>query len=135
MMMATLAQARRGAPSGPGLPAMGPLAAPVVVLRESAVAGMPAAVMQELRVMTATFAPGGRTPLHSHRWPVTVHVLEGHFTLEVEGQAPVVFGPGQAFVEQPGAVHTGHNRDAHHALRVVIFYVSDPGTPFLDPAG
>ncbi|MEO8546126.1 MAG: cupin domain-containing protein [Burkholderiaceae bacterium] len=134
-MMAALAQTRRNAPNEPVAPTIGPLAAPVVALRESAVVGMPATQTQEVRVMTATFAPGGRTPLHSHRWPVTVYVLEGHFTLEVEGQAPVVFGPGQAFVEQPGAVHTGHNRDAQRALRVVIFYVSEPGTPFLDPAG
>ena len=134
-MMATLAQAQCSEPRAPGSLVMGPLAAPVVVLRESAVAGMPATAKQELRVMTATFAPGGRTPLHSHRWPVTVYVLEGHFSLEIEGQAPVVFGPGQAFVEQPGVVHTGRNRDAHHALRVVIFYVSDPGAPFLDPVG
>jgi hypothetical protein len=28
---------------------------------------------------------------------------------------------------------TGYNRSATDALRVVIFYVSDPDTPFLDP--
>lgn len=28
---------------------------------------------------------------------------------------------------------TGYNRSSSEALEVVIFYVSEPGTPFLDP--
>jgi quercetin dioxygenase-like cupin family protein len=112
----------------------GRLAAPNLVLREPAVAGMPTGAHQEVRVLTATFGPGDRTVCHSHRWPVTFYVLEGHFTVEMVGQAPIVVGPGQAFVESPGVLHTGHNRSATDQLRVVIFYVSAPDTPFLDPA-
>ncbi len=111
----------------------GQLAAPTVVLREPAVTGMPACAIQEIRVLTACFGPGDRTVFHSHRSPVTVFVLEGHFTLEIEGRAPIVIGPGQAFVEPPGIAHTGFNRSAAERLRVVVFYVSEPQTPFLDP--
>jgi quercetin dioxygenase-like cupin family protein len=63
---------------------------------------------------------------------VTVYVLEGHFTLELEGRAPVVVGPGQAYVEPPHVRMTGYNKSRESALRVVIFYVSEEGTPFLD---
>jgi hypothetical protein len=35
-------------------------------------------------------------------------------------------------VEPPHVRMTGYNRSATQPLRVVIFYVSDPGTPFLD---
>jgi len=35
-------------------------------------------------------------------------------------------------VEPPGARMAGYNRAAE-PLRVVIFYVSDPDTPFFDP--
>lgn len=107
------------------------LAKPDLVLRES-VAGMPRGDKQEVRVMTASFKPGDRTVFHTHRSPVTVYILEGAFTLEIEGRAPVVVKAGQAFVEPPNVKMTGYNRSASEPLRVVIFYVSDPDTPFLD---
>jgi quercetin dioxygenase-like cupin family protein len=112
---------------GPGL------AAPQLVLKES-VAKMPKSDLQEVRVLTAAFKPGDRTVFHSHRSPVTVYVLEGQFTLDLEGKAPVVVSAGQAFVEPPNVKMTGYNKSTTDPLRVVIFYVSDIGTPFLDPA-
>jgi hypothetical protein len=36
-------------------------------------------------------------------------------------------------VEPPNVRMTGHNRGAE-PTRVVVVYVADPGTPFLDPA-
>lgn len=58
-------------------------------------------------------------------------MLEGAFTLELEGRAPVTVKAGEAFVEPPNVKMTGHNRSTE-PLKVVVFYVSDPGTPFLD---
>jgi quercetin dioxygenase-like cupin family protein len=86
-----------------------------------------------VRVFTATLNPGDRTPSHTHRSPVTVYILEGAFTLEVEGRAPVTVKAGEAMVEPPGMRMTGYNRSTTEPLRLVIFYVSDPDTPFLDP--
>jgi quercetin dioxygenase-like cupin family protein len=60
-------------------------------------------------------------------------MLEGEFTLEIEGRAPVTVKAGQAMVEPPQVKMTGYNRSATQPARIVIFYVSDPGTPFLDP--
>jgi quercetin dioxygenase-like cupin family protein len=97
------------------------------------VAGMPRSAKQEIRVMTASFRPGDRTVFHSHRSPVTVYILEGAFTLELEGKPPMVVKAGEAYVEPPNVKMTGYNRSATEALKLVIFYVSDPGTPFLDP--
>lgn len=107
------------------------LAAPQLVLRES-VAGMPKSPTQEVRVMTAAFKPGDRTVLHTHRSPVTVYVLEGEFTLELDGRPPTVLKAGQACVEPPNVRMIGYNRSATEPLRVVIFYVSETATPFLD---
>ena len=106
-------------------------AKPDPVLRE-VVPGMPVGARQEIRVMTATFQPGDRTVTHTHRFPVTVYVLEGAFTLELEGREPVVVKAGSALVEPPNVTMTGYNRSARERTRVVIFYVSDPETPFLD---
>jgi hypothetical protein len=41
---------------------------------------------------------------------------------------------GEAYVEPPNVRMTGYNRSTTEGLKVVIFYVGDPGTPFLDAA-
>ena len=97
------------------------------------VSGMPRNEKQQVRVLTASFMPGDRTVFHSHRSPVTVYILEGAFTLELEGRAPITVEAGKAFVEPPNVKMTGYNRNQQAPLKLVIFYVSDPDTPFLDP--
>jgi quercetin dioxygenase-like cupin family protein len=108
------------------------VAKPNLLLRE-VVQGMPKGDRQEVRVLTATIQPGSATPFHTHRFPVAVHVLEGAFTLELEGRPPLVVKAGEAAVEPPNVKMIGFNRGTD-ALKVVIFYVSDPDTPFLDLA-
>ena len=106
-------------------------AKPETILSE-VISGMPRGDKQEIRVLTASFKPGDKTFFHSHRFPVTVFILEGAFTLEMAGRSPVVVKAGEAFVEPPNVKMTGYNRSTTDALRVVIFYTSDPKTPFLD---
>jgi quercetin dioxygenase-like cupin family protein len=101
------------------------------LLHKEVVTGLPRGERQEVQVMTASFRPGDRTVFHTHRHPVTVYVLEGVFTLEMDGRAPVAVRAGEVLVEPPGVRMTGYNR-AEGPLRVVIFYVAEPGTPFLD---
>ncbi len=107
-------------------------ARPQLLLREI-VQGLPTGERQEVRVLTASVKPGDKTVFHTHRFPVTVYILEGAFTLEKEGREPVTVKAGQAMVEPPHVKMTGYNRSSTEPLRVVIFYVSDPDTPFLDP--
>ena len=105
---------------------------PDLILKE-VVSGMPKSEKQEVRVLTASFKPGDKTVFHTHRFPVTVFILEGAFTLELEGRAPIIVKAGQAFVEPPNVKMTGYNRSGTESLRLVIFYSSEPDTPFLDP--
>ena len=107
-------------------------ARPHVIHRE-VVEGMPRGEKQEIQVISATIAPGQSTVFHTHRFPVTVYMLEGSFTLEMEGREAVTLKPGQAMVEPPHIRMTGHNRSASETIRLMIFYVGDPGAPFLDP--
>lgn len=111
----------------------GPAKPPPPILKEI-VHGMPKGEKQEVRVILATLKPGEATPFHTHRFPVTVYVLEGTFTLEMEGRPPLMVKAGQAIVEPPQVRMTGYNRSTTEPMRVVIFYVSDPDTPFLEPA-
>jgi len=108
------------------------VAKPQLVLQEL-VRGMPQGAEQEIRIMKADFKPGDRTVFHTHRFPVAVYILSGAFTLELEGQAPRTIKAGEGFVEPPNVKMTGFNRSTRQALHLVIFYVGDPGTPFLDP--
>lgn len=108
------------------------VARPEMLLKEI-VEGMPKGARQEIKVLTATIKPGGKTVFHRHRYPVTVYILEGAFTLDLEGRTPVTVKAGEALIEPPNVKMTGYNKDTEKPMRVVIFYVSDPDTPFLDP--
>ncbi len=103
------------------------------LLLSEIVQGMPKGERQEVRVLTASFQPGNQTMFHTHRFPVTVYVLEGAFTLEMEGREPVTVEADRAIVMPPQVKMTGYNRSSTKPLRLVIFSVSDPDTPFLDP--
>lgn len=105
-------------------------AKPVVLLKQG-VQGMPKGDQQEIQILTAVLTPGQSTPYHTHRFPVTVYVVEGAFTLEMEGHPPVIAMAGQTLVEPPDVKMTGYN-NANEPAKVVIFYVADPDTPFLD---
>jgi quercetin dioxygenase-like cupin family protein len=107
-------------------------AKPDLVLRET-VAGMPTGQLQEVQVLTATIAPGQSTVLHTHAYPVTVYILEGGFTLEMEGREPMTVRAGQSMIEPPRIRMAGFNRSTTETIRLVIFYVAEPGTPFLHP--
>jgi quercetin dioxygenase-like cupin family protein len=107
------------------------VAKPDIVLQE-VIDGLPRDEKQFVRVLTATFKPGDKTVTHTHRFPVTVYVLEGAFTLELKGKPPIVVKAGEAYVEPPNVEMTGYNRSTTDQTKVVIFYVSTPGTPFLD---
>ena len=95
--------------------------------------GMPKGDRQEVRVLTASFKPGDKTLFHTHRFPVTVYVLEGAFTLDLKDRPPLTVRAGEAMVEPPNVAMTGYNPSATEPTKVVIFYVSTPDTPFLDP--
>jgi quercetin dioxygenase-like cupin family protein len=125
LSLAAAAQSHSPGPAG--------MARPNEVLSQ-VVEQMPRGQQQRVRVLTATFQPGDRTVFHTHRSPVTVYVLEGEFTLELEGQPPVIVPQGRAYVEPPNVKMTGYNRKADGPLKVLIFYVSEPDAPFLDPA-
>jgi quercetin dioxygenase-like cupin family protein len=112
-------------------PAAAQDAKPEMRLRQT-VEGMPRGEKQQVMVLTANLKPGDKTPFHTHRFPVTVYIMEGTFTLEMEGHQPVVLNAGDSFVEPPNVKMTGYNRSASGNMKVVIVYVSDPDTPFLD---
>ena len=101
------------------------------LLRQS-VTTLPGGTHVEIRVLTAVLQPGDEPPHHSHRFPVTVCVYEGVFTLELDGQPSIDIAAGQAFIEPPHVPMTGRNKGTGPAT-MTLFYVCDPEAPFADP--
>ena len=60
-------------------------------------------------------------------------LADGTFMLELKDRPPLTGRAGEAMVEPPNVAMTGHNPSASEPTNVVIFYVSTPDTPFLDP--
>ena len=108
------------------------LAKPNLILQQI-VEGLPKDDKQTVRVLTASFKPGDKTIAHTDRFPVAVYVIEGAFTLELKDRPPVTVKAGEAMVEPQNVAMTGYNPSATDMTRVVIFYISTPDTPFLDP--
>lgn len=110
------------------------LSAQEITKLSNVVSGMPKGEKQEIRVITATLKPGAKTNYHTHPFPVTLYVLKGAFTLELDGRKPITVKAGEAIVEPPNIKMTGYNLSKSEDMDVVTFYVSDPQAPFLDPA-
>lgn len=124
--------AASGYASGPALAEEAAPVTPNLVLQQL-VQGLPQGNESEIRVMTATFRAGDKTPVHTHGFPVTVYVVEGEFTAEMKDMDPITIKAGEAMVEPPNTVMTGMNRATAGETKVVVFYVSTAGAPFLTP--
>ena len=68
-----------------------------------------------------TFEPGGHTVLHTHPVPSFVYVLDGELEVRIEGQEPMRFTPGQAFVEPQDTTMQAFNV-ADGPTRLLVVY-------------
>jgi quercetin dioxygenase-like cupin family protein len=102
-------------------------------LHREVLSTMPVGSRQEVRVLHASLQPGDVTPYHSHRFPVTVYVVEGVFTLKLDGREPVSIGPGEVFIEPPYVNMTGSNAGSVPAV-TILFFVCEPDAPFAEAA-
>lgn len=87
----------------------------------------------EARILTATIAPGATSVWHTHTAPVAVYVIEGVFTLEIEGKPAISKKQGEGLLETAGEKVRAANHGDKPA-KVVIFQISDPAKPFMDPS-
>ena len=87
----------------------------------------------EARVMTATLQPGSTSPWHTHAAPVIVYVLDGEFTLELDGKPAITKKTGEAMLEPINVKMRAANR-SNAPVKVLIVQVSDPDQPFLHPS-
>lgn len=105
--------------------------AKLTALHRERVTSLPQGAEQEIRVLVATLLPGDVTPRHWHRFPVTVYMIEGVFTLELDDREPVNIEAGQVFVEPAHIGMTGCNKGEVPA-RMALFYACEPDAPFAE---
>jgi quercetin dioxygenase-like cupin family protein len=73
------------------------------------------------------FAPGSRSPVHSHGGPVLVTVLEGEVTYRPEETGVETdYSAGEFWTEEAGALHVASNAGQENA-RVAALYLVPEG--------
>ncbi len=77
-----------------------------------------------------TFPAGYVGGQHYHPGSVFVYVLEGEFTIDVEGMGPTVVSAGQLYQEPLGRNMNARNASAADA-RVLVFQIGETGKPMM----
>ena len=85
-------------------------------------------------VASFTIGPNSSTGWHTHPGRTLVTVKTGTFTVyHADDCEPLVYEPGDAFVELPSSIHVGRNETAEPVeLGVVFFRVPIDGSPRID---
>ena len=109
-----------------------PAARPNPPVLKEVTSEFPKGEQAEYRIMTATLQPGSVSPWHTHSAPVAVYVVNGTFTLEKDGGESISLKAGEALLEPINVKVRAANRESEPAT-VVIFQVSDPQQPFMNP--
>ena len=74
--------------------------------------------VERIEVRRITMVPGHPAGLHVHNGPVVGSIVEGSVVYQIEGEEPLVLGPGEVFYEPEGA-------------RIARFDAGDDGATFL----
>jgi quercetin dioxygenase-like cupin family protein/ketosteroid isomerase-like protein len=72
---------------------------------------------------------GGSTPSHRHGCPVVGYVLRGALRMQFQGGPARVYGPGEAFYEDPSDLHTLSENAGQGETRFLAFFVCDDDRP------
>ena len=80
----------------------------------------------------AEIAPNVNVGRHTHPGPESGYVLEGDFTLLVEGQPPLPLKAGDSYKVPSGAIHDARSGDK--GAKVIATYVVEKGKPLASPA-
>jgi len=80
----------------------------------------------------AEIAPNVTIGRHSHPGPESGYLLEGEFTLLVDGEAPLPLKAGQSYKVPPRAIHDA--KTGAQGAKVIATYDVERGQPLASPA-
>jgi quercetin dioxygenase-like cupin family protein len=87
---------------------------------------------KEMHAWITEFAPGASSGKHYHPWNEFVYVLEGAFTVEIQGHPAVTLKPGEIISLAPKQVHEGKNL-LNSPTKVLVFGLAPRGKSFVVP--
>lgn len=86
---------------------------------------------KEAQVMFAELPKGWVGGRHYHTGDVFVYVLEGQFSVDVDGEGRHVFGPGQVYHEAVDKVMLARNPSTTAGTKLIVFQVGAKGEPLM----
>jgi quercetin dioxygenase-like cupin family protein len=99
-------------------------------------APLPNVADRRLTVITVDYPPGTSSKPHWHPRSAFVfaYVLSGRIESEVEGEPRRTFGPGESWVEGPGAHHlVSRNASASAPARLLVVFIAAPDSELSSP--
>ncbi|MGH8702072.1 MAG: cupin domain-containing protein [Burkholderiales bacterium] len=106
--------------------AQSPPPAKVTQIFQEAMAEFPG---KEVRAFLVEFPPGGASVPHHHLGAILAYVLKGTWTMQMQGMPEATLREGQVGYEHSGMPHlVSKNASATEPLKLLVFYISDPGT-------
>ncbi len=95
---------------------------------------LPEKLGTEARMLTVEYPPGVVSPPHRHPGTVFVYVLEGAVECALDDGPVVRYEKGQAWYERPNQLHrVAKNASQTERAKLVVFFLTDPGKPVLEP--
>lgn len=94
------------------------------VLLQDSLFGVPGKQAHLLRIEYPAGWIGRR---HYHTGDVFLYVLEGRFSIDVEGQERRTLGPGEVYHEAVKTAMQARNASASAPTKILLFQIGDPG--------
>jgi len=82
---------------------------------------------KQAHLLRIEYPPGWVGRRHYHTGDVFLYVLEGRFTIDVEGKERTTIGPGEAYHEAVKTEMQARNASASEPTTILLFQVGDPG--------
>jgi quercetin dioxygenase-like cupin family protein len=83
----------------------------------------------EITTMIVELAPGAKTVLHTHPFPLVAYMLEGTLEVRYAGGEVHRYQAGDSFVEAGGHVHQGVNVGTG-PVRILVTVIGVKGVPY-----
>ncbi|MCY1434450.1 Cupin domain protein [compost metagenome] len=94
---------------------------------------------KSMRVVLVEYAPGGRSPSHTHPKSAFIYatVLEGAVRSKVNDAEEKVYEVGESFVEEPGSFHavSANASDTKPSRLMAVFVLDSNEQELVTPAG
>lgn len=87
----------------------------------------------EVQIREAYFPPGWIAPRHYHNSNLFIYVIEGDFEVELEGSEKITYSAGDALQMNSGIEMEARNANAVNPLKLSVFQVGNPDSPFVVP--